>query len=74
MQTRQHEWNFVPHYPYPGVDRRRRFAIGMQQGGGGGFNAFKLLVHTTHARVAVDGCTEQLLLSNSAQVPPTSCI
>ncbi len=28
---------------------------------------FTLLVHTTHAMTEVEGCTEQLLLSNSAQ-------
>jgi len=65
MQSTIETWDFVPHYPYPRLDSSRRFAIGMQQGG----RIFTLLVHTTHARMEVDGCTEQLVISNSAQVP-----
>ena len=64
MQSTIETWDFVPHYPYPRLDSSRRFAIGMQQGG----RIFTLLVHTTHARMEVDGCTEQLVISNSAQV------
>jgi len=65
MRARIDAWRFVPHYPYPWPETKRRFSIGMQQAG----KMFTLLVHTTHARMEVDGCTEQLLLSNSAQVP-----
>lgn len=65
IQNHIESWRFVPHYPYPMIGTSRRFSIGMQQGG----KMFTLLVHTTHARMEVDGCTEQLLVSNSAQVP-----
>lgn len=40
-------WSFVPHYPYPPADRR--WAVGMQMGGGAYPSKFTLLVHTTHA-------------------------
>lgn len=40
-------WSFVPHYPYPPADRR--WALGMQAGGGAYPGKFTLLVHPTHA-------------------------
>jgi hypothetical protein len=40
-------WSFVPHYPYPPADRR--WAMGMQAGGGEYPGKFTLLVHPTHA-------------------------
>jgi len=60
-------WSFVPHYPYPPPDRR--WALGMQMGGGNYPGKFTLLVHTTHADSKAEGVQEQFVLSNSIARP-----
>jgi len=60
-------WSFVPHYPLPPPDRR--WALGLQAGGASYPGKFTLVVHTTHASQSVRGCTEQFVLSNSAEMP-----
>jgi len=60
-------WSFVPHYPYPPPDRR--WALGLQAGGGSYPGKFTLIVHTTHAISNAGGSTEQFVLSNSCAKP-----
>jgi len=60
-------WSFVPHYPFPPPDRR--WALGLQAGGGKYPGKFTLIVHTTHAVQSVHGCTEQFVLSNCCELP-----
>lgn len=60
-------WSFVPHYPFPPPERR--WALGLQAGGGGYPGKFTLIVHTTHADSTAGGCTEQFVLSNSCERP-----
>jgi len=60
-------WSFVPHYPYPPPNRR--WALGLQAGGGKYPVKFTLIVHTTHALYNAGGSTEQFVLSNSCAKP-----
>mmetsp|Transcript_30910 Transcript_30910/g.81169 ORF Transcript_30910/g.81169 Transcript_30910/m.81169 type:complete len:568 (-) Transcript_30910:336-2039(-) len=60
-------WSFVPHYPYPPLDRR--WALGLQAGGGEYPGKFTLIVHTTHAIIEAGGSTEQFVISNSTVCP-----
>jgi len=60
-------WDFVPHYPYP--PKNRRWALGLQAGGGAYPGKFTLIVHTTHAVSTAGGTTEQFVLSNSVELP-----
>jgi len=60
-------WSFVPHYPYPPLNRR--WALGMQAGGAKYPGKFTLIVHTTHANIDAGGSTEQFVLSNSTVCP-----
>lgn len=46
----------------------RRWAMGIQAGGTFPLN-FLLLVHTTHANVMSEGITQQMLVSDSAELP-----
>lgn len=67
-RTRLDSWNFIPHYPYPPPSRR--WALGLQSGGGRYPGKFALIVHTTHANCTGSyDSTEQLVLSNSAEQP-----
>eukprot|EP00747_Dinoflagellata_sp_TGD_P161844 gnl/TRDRNA2_/TRDRNA2_178801_c0_seq1.p1 gnl/TRDRNA2_/TRDRNA2_178801_c0~~gnl/TRDRNA2_/TRDRNA2_178801_c0_seq1.p1 ORF type:complete len:552 (-),score=94.02 gnl/TRDRNA2_/TRDRNA2_178801_c0_seq1:16-1671(-) len=60
-------WSFVPHYPYPPPDRR--WAIGLQCGGGDYPGKFSLIVHVTHAISTAGSSTEQFVLSNTCSHP-----
>jgi len=60
-------WSFVPHYPFPPPNRR--WALGLQAGGGAYPGKFTLIVHTTHASSEAKGSTEQFVLSNSCALP-----
>jgi len=60
-------WSFVPHYPYPPLNRR--WALGLQAGGSCYPGKFTLIVHTTHAVCDAQGSTEQFVLSNSVDEP-----
>lgn len=61
------KWSFVPHYPYPPLDRR--YALGLQAGGGQYPAKFTLFVHVTHAVAEAQGSMEQFVLSNSVAEP-----
>lgn len=62
-------WGFVPYYPYPPPDRR--WALGLQSAASMGFfpAIFFFMVHTTHAKSAAGGSSEQFVLSNSVACP-----